>query len=573
MKWQSAFSAISAFKSLKTGHLVPKSPVRNLDELRRFLDFIHIKFCLMRPYAEIRDYPLVEARDLLPSFEPSLTEFHDLPGFSMVALERPLDYFNEIFQFDLLHTCRDPDTRVQGDSCVLEASLQGKNQNCFLAHMSREMREEFKAATSDHYLSDIASYSQLIGFLGRMDRAHVLSLDRDGQFYLSGIYASLPSDLDTELKRFGLKARKFRPGDNFLYEKNREFMYQFLMELYGYPISSERRTSAAIFSRRLHKTGEKFLIKALGQSDRTLTSIFSTQTGHAYPRVEKIALVPFEAQSTDLRDQLDGRGFFIDRKRRVVILRVVYRQHKFDINNVRQDRALSVWKQEIIHPRTGEICPFVNLLKDTYTMSLKLNDIVRGEFIGKVVYKKNDVIENTDTHEKRLKFLHSWLAKHQRRMIGYSDEFYAEIVRVLDGYLADPAMAEEFGDLHEVYQEVWTAYSYIKQARKIRELEELKERTHKGKKLSYLDALTQVTAILADLKFEFSHYFDPLVSKAIFFAESMLNDRYLIRSYVTPKEEHLTENGQKIRKLYRRLVSLVDELKAIRKTKAESLNP
>lgn len=570
MKWQTAFSAIESFKSLKTGHLLPKAPLRDLDRLRRFLDFIHVKFCLLKPYAENKGYPLVEARDLLPSFEPSLTEFHELPGFSMVALERPLDYFNEIFQFDLLHTCRDPDTRVQGDSCVLEASLQGRNQNCFLAHMSREMREEFKAAASDHYLSDIASYSLLIGFLARMDRAHVLSLDRDGQFYLSGIYASLPSDLDTELKRFGLKARKFRPGDNYLYETNREFMYQFLMELYGYPISSERRTSAAIFARRLHKTGEKFLIKALGQSDRTLTSIFSTQTGHAYPRVEKIALVPVETQGAEVRAQLEQGGFFVDGKRRAVILRVVYRQHKFDLNNVRQDRALSVWRQEIIHPLTGEVCTTVNLLKDTYTMSLKLNDIVRGEFTGKVVYKKNDIVENTDTHEKRLKFLHSWLTKHQRRMIGYSDEFYAEIVRVLDGYLADPAMAEEFGDLHDLYQEVWTTYSYIKQARKIRELEELKDRSIKGKKIGYLEALTLTTAILADLKFEFSHYFDPLVSKAIFFSESILNDRYLIRSYVTPKEDQLTENGQKIRKLYRRLVSLVDELKAIRKTKADA---
>ncbi len=570
MKWQTAFSAIESFKSLKTGHLLPKAPLRNLDELRRFLNFIHVKFCLLKPYTENKNYPLVEARDLLPSFEPSLSEYHELPGFSMVALERPLDYFNEIFQFDLLHTCRDPDIRVQGDSCVLEASLQGRNLNCFLAHMSKEMREEFKAATSDHYLSDIASYSLLIGFLARMDRAHVLSLDRDGQFYLSGIYASLPSDLDTELKRFGLKARKFRPGDNLTYENNREFMYQFLMELYGYPISSERRTSAAIFARRLHKTGEKFLIKALGQSDRTLTSIFSTQAGHPYPRVEKFALVPVETQGADVREYLEREGYFIDRKRRAVILRVVYRQHKFDINNVRQDRALSVWKQEIIHPLTGNVCTSVNLLKDTYTMSLKLNDIVRGEFMGKVVYKKNDIVENTETHEKRLKFLHAWLTKHQRRMIGYSDEFYAEIVRVLDGYLADPGMAEEFGELHDLYQEVWTTYSYIKQARKIRQLEELKDRTHKGLKKGYLETLVLVTTILADLKFEFSHYFDQLVSKAIFFSESILNDRYLIRSYLTPKEDHLTENGQKIRKLYRRLVSLVDELKAIRKTKAET---
>ena len=72
MKWQTAFSAIASFKSLKTGHLVPKAPVRNLDELRRFLTFIHVKFCLLRPCSENKNYPLVEARDL--PFEPSADE-------------------------------------------------------------------------------------------------------------------------------------------------------------------------------------------------------------------------------------------------------------------------------------------------------------------------------------------------------------------------------------------------------------------------------------------------------------------------------------------------------------------
>jgi len=570
MKWQSAFSRIPTVKALKNGHLLPKTPLRDLEDLRQFLDLVHTKFCLLRPYAETKGYPIIDARELLPSFEPNLTEYPELPGFSMVALGRQLDYFNETFQFDLLHTCRDPDIRVQGDSCVLEASLQGKNLDCFLAHMPKDMREEFKEAVSDHHIADIASYSLLIGFLSRMDRAHVMSLDRDGLFYLSGIYASLPSDLDTELKRFGLRARKFRTGDNRLYEQNREFVYQFLMELYGYPISSERKTSAAIFARRLHKTGENFLIKALGQSDRTLTSIFSTQMGHAYPRVEKIALVPVELRGMDVIDYLEKGGFFFDRKRRVVILRVIYRQHKFDANNVRQDRALSVWRQEIVHPLTAEVCTSVNLLKDTYTMSLKLNDIVRGEFIGRVVYKKNDIVENTESHDKRLKFLHSWLNKHQRRMIGYSDEFYAEIVRVLDGYLTDPGLAEEFSDLHELHQEVWNTFSYIRQARKIKELEDLKDRIHKGKKISYLAMLHLSTDLLTDLKFEFANYFEALVTKAIFFSETMLNDRYLIRTYITPREDHLTENGLKIRKLYRRLVSLVDELKAIRKTKTET---
>ena len=570
MLWHKAFSKIATLTAHKNGQLLPKSPLRSLDELRTFLDFVHIRHCLLKPYAEQRGYPLVYARDLLPSFETTLTEYPELPGFSMVAFERPLDYFNEVFQFDLLHTCRDPDTRVGGDSCVLESPLHVSNLDAFLAHMPRELREDFRAATEDRQIADIASYSLLVGYLTRMDRAHVMSLDREGQFYLSGIYASLPSDLDTELKRFGLRAGKFRPGDNLLYERNREFVYQFLMELYGYPISSERKTSAAIFARRLHKMGERFLVKVLGQSDRTLTTLFSAGPDQAYPQVEKTALVPVETRAAETIDYLESEGFFVDRRNRVVILRVVYRQHKFDPNNVRQDRALSVLRQEIVHPLTGRVCTSVNLVKDTYTMSLKLNDIVRGEFVGRAVYKRNELVVNTESHKNRLKFLHSWLGKHQRRMIAYSDEFYAEIARVLDGYLSDPGLADEFEDLHDLHQEVWGAWSFIKQARKIKLLEDLKDRTHKGRRVSYLEMLTLATALVAELRFELATYFGTLINQAIHFAEAMLNDRYLIRTYVREKDEDLTENGLRIKKLYRRLVSLVDELRAIRKTRADA---
>jgi hypothetical protein len=569
MNWTTAFARISAFKALKNGQLLPKAPLRTLEELRYFLDFVHIKYCLLKPYRETRNYPLVEARDLLPSFEPSLVEFTELPGFSMVALARPLDYFNEVFQFDLLHTCRDPECRMEGNSCILEGALQAKNLGCFQAHLPRDLREEFAAATQERQIPDISSYALLIPYLTRMDRAHVLSLDRDKEFHLSGIYASLPSDLDTELKRFGLKARKFRPGDNRLYENNRLFVYQFLMELYGYPISSERRTSAAIFSRRLHKMGERFLIKALGQSDRTLTSLYADGPGLPYPHVEKTALVHVDIRNAEALDFLDSEGFYFDRARRVVILRVVYHQHAFDPNNVRQDRALSVLRQEIIHPRSGRICTQINLIKDTYSMSLRLNDIVRGEYTGRVAYKGSELVENTDSHEKRLKFLHAWLTKHQRRMIGYSDEFYAEIVRVLDGYLSDPSLADDFAALRDLRQEVCTTYSYIKQARRIKQLDDLGKRLHKGKKISYQDMLRQSTDLLTDLKFEFVNYFETLISKAIHFSESMLNDRYLIRTYITPREDQLTENGLAIRKLYRRLVALVDELRGIRKTRAD----
>ncbi len=119
----------------------------------------------------------------------------------------------------------------------------------------------------------------------------MIAKNTQGKFYFAGIYASFPSDLDTELKRFGLKIGKFQPGDNRLYEINRLFVYQFLMELYGFPIASERRTSSALFARKLFKMGEDFLIRVLGQSDRTITSLYRSTDSRMYPKVEKIALV------------------------------------------------------------------------------------------------------------------------------------------------------------------------------------------------------------------------------------------------------------------------------------------
>ncbi|NLV96200.1 MAG: hypothetical protein GX043_02530 [Desulfovibrionales bacterium] len=567
MNWHSVFSQVPLVQVTKGGHLIPRFPLQDLKSLKFFLDLAHIKFCLLKPFQEIKKYPLIDARDLLPSFEPTLNEFSDLPGFSMVALHRPLDYFNETFQFDLLHSCQQPSVSNHIDR--MESDLQKKNVQCFLRHLGRADREYFQSTFANQPITDLTFYTQLVHYLTHMDRAHVFSLDATSTYYLSGIYASLPSDLDTELKRFGLKVGKFLPNDNLVYENNREFVYQFLMELYGYPITSERRTSVAIFARRLHKMGERFLARGLGQSDRILTSIYSTKAGHYYPRVEKIALVPVETRGMDVLNHLESGGYFVDPKKRVVILRVAYRQHKFDPNNVRQDRALSVLRQEIIHPLTGQSCTSFNLIKDSYTMSLKLNDIVRGEFLGRTLYKGNEIVEDTDSHAKRLKFLHSWMSKHQRRMIGYSDEFYQEIAQVLDSYLTDADLDEEFAAHRDLWNEVIAKYSYIKQARKIRELEDLGQRTHKGKRINYVTMMELTTELITDLKFEFANYFKSLTDKAIFFSENILNDRYLIRTYITPAEELLTKNGQKIRKLYRRLVSLVDELKAIRKMKAE----
>ncbi len=541
----------------------------SLQSLKTFLDLEQTKHCLLRPFFSCQKYPLVEPRELLPSFESDLYEYPDLPGFSLVAFDRQLSWFNEIFQFDLLHSPEDSAEYVRGETCPLELSIRSRNVQIFLDRLPKRFHENFKKCTARKDLTSLEHYGKLLPFLLKMDRAHVIALDAEYNYYLSGIYASFPSDIDAELKRFGLRIGKFAPDNNEKYERNRDFVYQFLMELYGFPVVSERRTSAAIFARRLFKAGEHFLVRVLGQSDRTITSFYPHPENKGYPRVEKIALVDVSTQRKDVIEFLRDHGYLIHPRKNAVILRVTYVQHKYGRNNVQQDRALSVLKQEIIHPQTGGCCTSHNIVKDSYSMTLQLNDIVRGEFKGKIKYKRYDLVENTDSHEDRLKFLHAWLGKHQRRIIGYSDEFYANVSKVLDHYLTGPESQETFTDLRELYQEVRSTYSYIQQARKIQVLENLHNRNLQNTKISCKEMLQGMIDTLAILKFEIVQYFDPLVVKAIAIGETTINDRYLIRNYINPKEDELTPYGLHVRKLYGRLVLQIDEIKAIRKTRKE----
>ncbi|SDN22773.1 hypothetical protein SAMN04488516_101102 [Desulfonauticus submarinus] len=564
--WKELFTQIPNTNWLNNTTPSCACKLNSIANLKFFLDIVQIKLCLVKPYFTLPKYPIVEARELLPSFEADLYEYENLPGFSLVALERNLDYFNEIFQFDILHSLKEHGENQE--VCPLPDIIQENNLNTFLARLPKTLQEKFRTKFKIQDLTSLASYPDLLPFILQMDRGHVLALNGEKNFYLAGIYASFPSDLDTELKRFGLRIKKFKPNDNILYELNRNFVYQFLMELYGFPIVSERRTSAALFARRLYKLGEKFLIRVLGQSDRTITTLYYHPSNKFYPKVEKIALVEVDNPKKDVHSFLMKNGFYLDEKRKVVILRVLYKQHKYDPNNIREDRALSISEQEIIHPLTGEVINNINIIKDTYTLVLKLNDIIKGEFTGRVKYKR-EIVEGTDTHEKRLKFLYSWLSKHQRRIIGYSDEFYANVTKVLDNYLLNSDMFDIFNEYNLLYREVWEKYSYIRQARKIKTLEDLKNRVYNNKKIDYLTMLELCIQILNDLRFEAVNYFEDIISKAISIIEKILNDRYLQKKYIQQKDEKLTTYGLKIKKLYGRLVALFDELKAIQKNKVQ----
>lgn len=562
MHWQSVFSKHSVLTSAaRDGSL----NLRALPELKSFLDVIHVRHCLARPFQERGDYPLVEARELLPSFDTDMLEHTELPGFALVAFGRQLDYFSEIFQYDKLYSL------LGGmDACPLENQTSRQNIEILASRLPKKLKEKLRAEDMDLDATLLDNYEQLLPYLLQMDRAHVLSLDQDDLFHLSGVFASFPSDIDNELKRFGLRIGKFVCGDSEMYARNRMFVYQYLMELYGFPIVSERRTSSALFARRLHKIGENFLLRVLGQTDRTLTTYISDGDNRRYPRVEKIALLAVEPDQTEAIDAIGRKGFFLDEKRRVVIIRVCYRQHRYDAGNLRQDRALSVASQEILHPLTGDRLGGLNIIKDTSNMFLRLNDIVRGEYTGRIIFKRAEIVENTDTDEKRLKFLYNWLNKHQRRVISYSDEFYENVNNVIGGYLNDPARSDVFDSMRELFQEVRARLSYVRQARRARVFQDISRRSLGGERITYRRMCAEAVALLTELQFEIVNFFPDIVDAVIATGESILHDSYLRRKYIIVPESSLTEGGKEIKKNYGRLVSLLDAIKAVRKARLSS---
>lgn len=574
--WEKAFSESPEYSEYGTED-APHTDLRTLEELKAFLDFTHIKNCLIRPYFEVDDYPLVEARELLPSFEVDLYEYKALPGFSMVAFERPLSSFQEVFQYDAIHSLSDwDDMQTENEPCGMEENLINTNLRTYQSRLPKRHHPEFLKTFEGRDISTMDNYGEMIEFLLELERAHVLAQDSTGNFTLQGMYASLPSNLDSELKQFGLKIGKFRPGDNLMYECNRLFVYQFMMELHGFPIVSERRTSSAMFAIRLLRQGERFIVRVLGQSDRTITTMMSPPAStpkhlKKYPQVEKTALVQVNENQKETIKFLDDHGFFVDSKKHVVVLRVIYQQHEYSQKNVREDRALSVMRQEVVHPITGRVIDNLNIIQNIQNMILRLNDIVRGEYRLTVNYKRNEIINNTDTHENRLKVLYTWLSKHMHRIVDYSDEYYSQVVRVLDGYLLAPDNYDIFNDHYELHQEVWSRYGQIQQGRKVRILEDLRHRKYKGEKISYHRMLQLMTEILGELKFEIVNYFDKLVVKVLIIGGDVVSDTYLRRKYVNIDPDKLSSYGKEIRKSYQLLVGLLDEFRSIRKSRKSGI--
>ena len=487
--------------------------IQDRNILKEFLEYIHIKKGLLEAYNA--DYPLIDVRELLPSFEINFAEYNFLPSFSMVVFNRTLEYQKEVFQFDLLHSLNEITTEkldVKPRRLHPRERLLKENADKFLPHLTRELRTDFKKKYSQQDLTGLFCYEDLLTYIFHMDRAHVIARDANDEFRLSGCYASFPSDLDTELKNFGRRLGKFKANENSSYEKNRSFVYQFLMEQYGFPISSERRTSSALFARKLSRLKEPYLIKVLGSSDRVITSLNGFDQ-KMFPVVEKAALVPVPADLEDMNTYLLDKGFYVDPRRRVVIVKVTYMNHKYNRKNIQEDRALSVVKQEIIHPYNGERAYF-NILKDTRSFIVTLNDIIRGEYVGRISYREYGLITSTKNHDDRLKFLYSWLSKNQRRFTSYSKEFFEEMKKILNNYILNPEYRVYFRKYPELHREVLSKIAYLQQSHHVQQLEKLvKRRPPFNRRLTQEKFLALTLEFLEDNYDEILHYYDDLFEK------------------------------------------------------------
>ncbi len=489
--------------------------------LKEFLEYVHLKKGLLEPYDV--HYPLVEPRELLPSFEKNFAEYNYLPSFSMVVFNRPLSYQEEIFQFDLLHPAAE-DRRRGGR----------ENLDKIMPHLDRDRRAVFKARFSPRDLTELSYYEDVVEFLFHMDRAHVIARDApQGDFRLLGVYASFPSDLDTELKAFGRRLGKFKTLDSTSYEREREFVYQFLMELYGFPIASERRTSAALFARKLSHLKQQYLIKVLGASDRTITSLSGLEQKQ-YPLVEKTALIALPRSLADANPHLARQGFYVDPRRRVVIFKVTYQQHKYNRFNVLEDRALSVVKQELIHPVHGGRETSLNILKDTRRSLKELTDIVRGEHLGSISYKRSELVTATKTHEERLKFLSAWLAKNMRRLGRYGQDSFEATKKLLNSYLLNREYREAFLKHAELHKEVLHAMTYLAQAQRLQALEKLVQADEKKRAPGPGPRLNQAVAFLEENQEDLAYFYPDLFAKCLSLWEELLNDPYFKKLLAGP---------------------------------------
>ena len=160
--------------------LEQKKPGGSLSQVAQVLDYLHMHQGLLEAYHA--SYPLVEPAELIPPFDAPLIEYRDLPAFSLVALDRPLSYQDEGFQYDQFYAEGDPPDR----------SLAAANRATLRRRLPRNLAPDMDQALGLGGPTPVRRYVQLMPLLMAMDRGHVLARDPEGEFHLAGVFASFP---------------------------------------------------------------------------------------------------------------------------------------------------------------------------------------------------------------------------------------------------------------------------------------------------------------------------------------------------------------------------------------------
>ena len=459
------------------------APPLSWEDVKLFVECRLINKGLLEAYNA--GYPLVEPRELIPAFDSPLIEYSHLPAFSLLMLNRRLSYMDEIFQFDMLYPEGQP----------LDHSYRKHNLELLKSRLPRNLKPG--KILGSRSITSLKTYPLLLPFLLGMDRAQVIARDKKDQFYLAGIFASFPSDLDRQIKRLGYLLGKFKKKDNRSYACNRQFVYRFLMESLGFSIVGERHTSAALFALRLLRQDEQFSIMVLGHSDRAITILEDApaSTSHNLPAVSKIALMA----APGLHSGLQENGFYVDPARKVVLIKVSYQHHPFHHNITQAGRALSVLSQEVIHPQTGQTMEF-DILGLSQDKLLMLNSIVKGEYGGSIVYEGKETIHSTRGVANKLKFLSAWLQKHRFIFAEYSQENFEKLNKLLSSYLYDPEKQSQFSRYSALYMKAHEAWQGLLLAHRLHSLEKLVDRHHEkksGNNLSQAQIFTVLSQVLA----------------------------------------------------------------------------
>ena len=285
------------------------------------------------------------------------------------------------------------------------------------------------------------------------------------------------------------------------------------------------------------------MVKVLGHSDRAITTLGSLGAKGGLPRVEKAALVSTGNCTKPGHRRLREGGYYVDPRRRVVLLRAQYIQHAYHPANVLEDRAMSLSGQEIIHPITGQALGGMDVLGMSQDRVLVLQDIVRGEYEGTIIYHGREQLTTTVDTADRLKFLIAWLNKHHNILAEYSSDHFERCLKVIYSYLEDPDGKAQRERHPELAREARQALRDLKWAHRLRLLEKLvKNRADAfGRQFKHVQILIILTHVLGQEGEDLAERHPRQMDKLLTICEGYLKNPYLRRRYLSSEPSNTVE--------------------------------